>query len=588
MKQKVVQKAPEKAKKPTPNLTGIPTQMKLDFERRSGLSFDDVRVHYNSDKPRKIGALAYTQIPQVHIGPGQERHLRHELVHVVQQKQGIVRPTIWINGLPVNNSLALETKATIGAIELPTYSTAQSHVDGTILGDNNLRIIQMISDAEADNIVNHFASEKFKKQVDDYICHRKKGDIDYIQRNSNVTRETLSLYEKITCFNDDLLHLILSVYWVDYSRQEKYSVFYKNLDRMHAISIVYAALDRPQEPKRGYVLTIGDKNYASAREAVRCGFMVLGTALEVLNGNKNSYAQKIQKLIREQCVNPLMIRLYNQIRLSDSGDLTKVYINPPGPSPKKKARVDAATYGKLKCDVTTIMQSLDKTRKYSIVVFDHPYAHTGSITPLETAAAPPRNAEKRKIEPSASSLLCKSLFTFGTKNKLGRVHITIRAVDRKNASCVTDYNLCNFNFFLYNIQRSQLRKHYKSKGRTKAKEGSDSIIIAPREQSLTLMYVNRNVFLSQLVCLAKRYQREKGSAQRLALEVDIQRELKEIRSKFYCPYFLRKEDTIDNICVKMADDQFDDHETIEKEVAKDRFGEHTWSMDDIPYRHIVD
>ena len=111
MEQKVVQKAPEQAKKQTPNLTGIPTQMKLDFERRSGLSFDDVRVHYNSDKPRKIGALAYTQIPQVHIGPGQERHLQHELGHVVQQKQGIVRPTARVKGLSVNNSNVLELQA---------------------------------------------------------------------------------------------------------------------------------------------------------------------------------------------------------------------------------------------------------------------------------------------------------------------------------------------------------------------------------------------------------------------------------------------------------------------------------------------
>ena len=111
MRQEVIQKAPEQAKKQTPNLTGIPTQMKLDFERRSGLSFDDVRVHYNSDKPRKIGALAYTQGNQVHVGPGQERHLRHELGHVVQQKQGIVRPTTWINGLPVNDSPGLEHDA---------------------------------------------------------------------------------------------------------------------------------------------------------------------------------------------------------------------------------------------------------------------------------------------------------------------------------------------------------------------------------------------------------------------------------------------------------------------------------------------
>lgn len=118
MEQKVVQKAPEQAKKPTPNLTGIPTQMKLDFERRSGLSFDDVRVHYNSDKPRKIGALAYTQGNQVHVGPCQERHLRHELGHVVQQKRGLVQPTTWINGLPVNDSPDLERAA-----EIVTYNS---------------------------------------------------------------------------------------------------------------------------------------------------------------------------------------------------------------------------------------------------------------------------------------------------------------------------------------------------------------------------------------------------------------------------------------------------------------------------------
>ena len=111
MEQKVVQKSPERAKKQAPNLTGIPTQMKLDFERRSGLSFDDVRVHYNSDKPRKIGALAYTQGNQVHVGPGQERHLRHELGHVVQQKQGRVSPEYAYKGKKFNFSTLLEKEA---------------------------------------------------------------------------------------------------------------------------------------------------------------------------------------------------------------------------------------------------------------------------------------------------------------------------------------------------------------------------------------------------------------------------------------------------------------------------------------------
>ena len=110
MEQQVIQKEAEHRERKA-NVTGIPTQMKLDFEQRSGLSFDDVRVHYNSDRPARIGALAYTQIPEVYMGPGQERHLRHELGHVVQQKQGIVRPTTYINGLPVNDSPWLEQLA---------------------------------------------------------------------------------------------------------------------------------------------------------------------------------------------------------------------------------------------------------------------------------------------------------------------------------------------------------------------------------------------------------------------------------------------------------------------------------------------
>lgn len=82
------QSSMSKAKNST-NLTGIPTQIKRNLESRSGLSFDDVRVHYHSAEPAKIGALAYTRGSQVYIGPGQERHLQHELGHVIQQKKDL-------------------------------------------------------------------------------------------------------------------------------------------------------------------------------------------------------------------------------------------------------------------------------------------------------------------------------------------------------------------------------------------------------------------------------------------------------------------------------------------------------------------
>lgn len=94
-----------------PNNTGIPTPMKNRFEALSGFSFDDVKVHYNSGKPSQLRALAYTKGNQVFVAPGQEKHLGHELGHVVQQKQGIVKPTKKINGLNLNDDVSLEYSA---------------------------------------------------------------------------------------------------------------------------------------------------------------------------------------------------------------------------------------------------------------------------------------------------------------------------------------------------------------------------------------------------------------------------------------------------------------------------------------------
>lgn len=104
-------KIPSQMRTAAPNKTGIPDTMKTRFENLSGFSFDDVRVHYNSDKPAQLQALAYTQGNQVYVAPGQEKHLGHELGHVVQQKQGRVYPTITQNGLPVNDDAALEAEA---------------------------------------------------------------------------------------------------------------------------------------------------------------------------------------------------------------------------------------------------------------------------------------------------------------------------------------------------------------------------------------------------------------------------------------------------------------------------------------------
>jgi hypothetical protein len=96
------------------NNTGLPNNLKSGIENLSGYSMDDVKVHRNSDKPAQLQAHAYAQGTDIHLGPGQEKHLPHEAWHVVQQKQGRVKPTMQLKGkVNVNDDAGLEKEADV-------------------------------------------------------------------------------------------------------------------------------------------------------------------------------------------------------------------------------------------------------------------------------------------------------------------------------------------------------------------------------------------------------------------------------------------------------------------------------------------
>ena len=94
-----------------PNNTGLPDNLKSGMETLSGYSLDDVKVHYNSAQPAQLKAHAYARGTDIHIGPGQEKHLPHEAWHVVQQKQGRVKSTVQLKGMNINNDISLENEA---------------------------------------------------------------------------------------------------------------------------------------------------------------------------------------------------------------------------------------------------------------------------------------------------------------------------------------------------------------------------------------------------------------------------------------------------------------------------------------------
>ncbi len=109
--------------------SSLPGGLKSGVERLSGLAMNDVQVHYNSEKPAQLQAYAYAQGSDIHLGPGQERHLPHEAWHVVQQKQGRVQPTRQMKQVGVNDSPALEREADVMGQKALNNATANTRTE---------------------------------------------------------------------------------------------------------------------------------------------------------------------------------------------------------------------------------------------------------------------------------------------------------------------------------------------------------------------------------------------------------------------------------------------------------------------------
>ncbi|MFC1747787.1 DUF4157 domain-containing protein [Pseudomonadota bacterium] len=113
--------------KPSPeNKTGMPDSLKSGVEALSGMDMSDVRVYKNSNKPAQLNALAYAQGNDIHLGAGHEQHLAHEAWHVVQQRQGRVKPTTQMAGVQVNDDVSLEKEADAMGAKAITQAKADS------------------------------------------------------------------------------------------------------------------------------------------------------------------------------------------------------------------------------------------------------------------------------------------------------------------------------------------------------------------------------------------------------------------------------------------------------------------------------
>ncbi len=212
------------------NKTGLPDQLKTGVENLSGYSLDDVQVHYNSNLPNQLKAHAFAQGSQIHIAPGEEKHLAHEAWHVVQQKQGRVKPTRQMKGkVNINDDEGLEREADVmgaKALQLGDPSHAQLKEDQIAMGSSTQLVVQKVNKEErpvfdekvaeliqqAKAIVTALA----KKGVDWESRYRDKGK----EKAEEKTKGLISGEKEETNYPKEALKLI----WGQLSKEEKLEI----------------------------------------------------------------------------------------------------------------------------------------------------------------------------------------------------------------------------------------------------------------------------------------------------------------------------------------------------------------------------
>ena len=165
----------------TINKTGLPDRLKSGIENLSGYSMDNVRVHYNSNKPSQLQAHAYAQGTDIHIAPRQEKHLPHEAWHVVQQMQGRVKPTMQAQEVAINDDRQLEKDADVmGAKALKTsIQSAQLKKVGSSCHTAQ-RVIPGLDKYKNSNEIPDKWIDAYIKDIEDTESHLNLADVKLV------------------------------------------------------------------------------------------------------------------------------------------------------------------------------------------------------------------------------------------------------------------------------------------------------------------------------------------------------------------------------------------------------------------------
>jgi hypothetical protein len=183
------------------NNSGLPDSLKSGVENLSGLSLDDVKVHYNSDKPAQLNAHAYAQGTDIHLASGQEKHLPHEAWHVVQQKKGRVQPTMMMKAkVPINDDQGLEKEADvmgIRALQMKPFSLSDYRTENLVQRKGVVQKAPKKSSKEKE-----WDTWKAKNKID-----KAEKNIDNFEEKNPITEEDKVNYGKRKEDGEDSQHI---------------------------------------------------------------------------------------------------------------------------------------------------------------------------------------------------------------------------------------------------------------------------------------------------------------------------------------------------------------------------------------------
>lgn len=439
------------------NNTGIPGAMKARFENMSGFSFDDVRVHYNSDKPPRLGALAYTQGSQVYIAQGQEKHLSHELGHVIQQKRGIVKPSFHLDGIPVNDDYRLEREA-----------SKMAYIPHSVEFNDNLPYIgntlQMVTDPELKALAGAFSR----------TYHRPFNLRDMVTF-LRMLHKTLQFDEPIG-FEEfaEALSADEAEQKIDFLIQEYLGLLEEEGETGGETEEDVSEEEEDEEEEEaplGNILTIGDQEYQTADEADLFGYRPYPTRLV-----KGEVPQERLDLLARRGIQmderPIM--LTDDGRLAVAGE-EKITVERPSPGGKTARKTETRFVP------TGIYPLPFQVGHRDILAFDHPYTKGRRPDAKEDVHG-----------------LMDSFFRYGATQNFARIRVMVRARDSYDRSTLLPYKLEHWDkgLYPYRIQRTQQEHHAKTNERSKLPP------INPSRESVLIKYANFSALFPELYALA--------------------------------------------------------------------------------------